>query len=77
MLNPTEHAHNCFKTAVKTALADPETPAEILDVNNQHQGMTIAEWRHILTRVGEQALNEMTQRKCQNCMAGWAVNLSC
>ena len=72
MLNPTEQAHSCFKAAVKRQLVRPEVSTEIQDAANRRQaeGLTLCNWRaRILSRVGEEALNELTPQKCQNWCA--------
>ena len=71
-LNPTEHAHSCFKAAVKLALADPHVQLRLMDEIRARaaQGMTLEAWRlQILLEVGQTALGEITVQKCTNWCA--------
>ena len=67
ILNPCEQAHRAFNQHVKNRLAENRVQVELRDTANARGAVSLLAWRcAILERLGEEALNAITQVKCLN-----------
>ena len=70
--SPVEQAHSCLKSIVKQNLVLPHIQVEIFDILNMRAeaGLNQQQWRaNVLLRIGNNALQQITQQKRANWCA--------
>ena len=70
--NPVEQAHSCLKSAIKQHFVLPYIQAQILHIQNMRAEACLnqQQWRaNVLLRIGNNALQQITQQKCANWCA--------